>query len=134
MKAVIRHFVIDTYSLWLTSQVAAGMHFDGGIKTLLLAGVGVTLVSVVTKPVINILFLPLNLMTFGLFRWVADAIVLYLVTLVVKNFKIVGFFYEGLASKWLDIPALNFQGIWAFIAFSFILSALTSFIYWLIKS
>jgi len=133
MKTALRHFAIDTYCLWLTSNFATGMVFVDGYKTLLLAGIGVTLVSVVTKPVINLLLLPINLITFGVFRWVGSAVVLYLVTLVVKNFKITHFDYTGLSSKWLDIPVIHFEGMLAFVAFSFVLSILTSVIYWLIK-
>jgi putative membrane protein len=133
MKRILRHFVIDTYSLWLTSLCASGMVFGRGFITLLLAGVGVTLVSVIAKPVINLLLLPLNLLTFGVFRWVAAAIVLFLVTLLVKDFAISGFAFSGFSNKWIELPALNFHGILAFVGFSFILSIITSFIYWLIK-
>jgi hypothetical protein len=38
-----------------------------------------------------------------------------------------------MGSKWLDIPGFSFGGILAFIAFSFLLSLITSFMYWLIK-
>lgn len=133
MKKILKHFVIDTYSLWLTSQAAAGMSFNGGYKTLLLAGIGVTLVSVIAKPVIQLLLLPINLITFGLFRWVGAAVVLFLVTLLVKDFKINSFVFEGLSNKWIELPAFNVTGFLAFVAFSFILSIITSFIYWLIK-
>src|SRR3989344_6927222 len=116
MKRILRHFTIDTYSLWLTSQVAAGMIFEEGIKTLIIAGVAVTLVSVFAKPIINILLLPLNMITFGVFRWVASAVVLFLVTLVIKQFKIVGFHFPGFNNVWIDIPAINVEGVLAFIA------------------
>lgn len=133
MKRLLRHFVIDTYALWLTSRVASGMLFEKGFMTLFLAGIGITLVSLFAKPIINLLLLPLNLLTFGFFRWVGSAIILFLVTLIVKDFKILYFTYSGLSNKWLDIPVLHFKGFLAFVAFSFIISVLTSFIYWLIK-
>lgn len=133
MKHLIRNYVVDTYALWVTSQAAQGMIFEGGYKTLFIAGLALMGVSLLAKPIINLMLLPLNLVTFGLFRWVSFAIVLYLVTLIVKQYKITSFVYAGLQSKWLDIPALHFEGMWAFIAFSFILSMITSFIYWVIK-
>ena len=133
MKRILRHFTIDTFSLWVISNIANGIVFEKQILTLIIAGAAVTVVSLLAKPVINMLLLPLNLITFGFFRWVSSAIVLYLVTLVVKEFKIVYFSYPGIASKWIDIPALNFKGFLAFVAFAFLLSSLTSFIYWLIK-
>lgn len=133
MKRVLRHFLIDTYCLWIASNTASGMIFGQGYKTLLLAGVAVTFVSVLAKPIINLLLLPINMITFGIFRWVGSAVVLYIVTLLVRDFKINRFNFNGLSNVWFDIPVLHFEGLLAFIAFSFILSALTSLIYWLIK-
>ena len=133
MKRILRHYVIDTASLWFTSQIASGIVFGNGINTLLLAGVGLTLISIFAKPIINLLLLPLNLVTFGVFRWISSAVVLYLVTLIVKDFKIVSFYFAGLVHPLIDIPTLSFNGLIAYIAFSFILSILMSFLHWLAK-
>src|SRR3990167_9321456 len=133
MKRILRHYVIDTFSLWAISKVASGMIFEKGIFTLLVAGAALTGTFLLAKPVINLLLLPINLITFGLFRWVSSAVVLYIVTLIIREFKIVSFTFGGFTSKWIDIPAFNFQGILAYVAFSFLLSLLTSFLYWLMK-
>jgi uncharacterized membrane protein YvlD (DUF360 family) len=133
MKRIIRHYIIDTASLFFVSRIASGFIFERGIETLLLAGIALTAASLLAKPIINFLLLPINLVTFNLFRWLSSTVALYLVTLVVPGFKVAGFFYPGLTSKWLDIPTLNFEGVMALIAFSFILSIITSIIYWIIS-
>lgn len=133
MKRIIRHFVIDTVSIFLVSSIASGMIFQNGIETLLLTGLGLTIASLIAKPVINILLLPVNLLTFGLFRWVAAVAVLYIVTLVVPGFQIVGFNFAGYSSVWIDLPQIAFVGFLALLAFSFLHSLISSFIYWLIK-
>lgn len=133
MKRILRHYIIDTFSLFVVSKIAGGMVFAQGWPDLFLAGVGLTIVSLLAKPIISILLLPLNLLTFGLFRWVSSAITLYLVTLIVPGFAIQGFYFAGLTTKWFDIPSLGFTGIAAFIAFSFVLSFFSSIIYWIIK-
>jgi len=133
MKRILKHYTIDTFSLWVISQLAEGLYFEKGILTLFFAGVGVTVVSIIAKPVINLLLLPINLITYGLFRWVSSAIIIYLVSLVVHEFKVIHFHFSGFSSQWLDIPQMNFEGIIAFVAFSFLLSIVTSFIYWVTK-
>ncbi len=133
MKRILRHFVIDSVSIFLVSSIASGLYFEKGIETLLLTGLGLTIASLIAKPIINILLLPVNLITFGLFRWVAAVAVLYIVTLVVPGFKIAGFNFVGYTSLWFDIPAVVFSGYIAYIAFSFLHSLISSFIYWLIK-
>jgi putative membrane protein len=133
MRRILLHFVIDTASLWAVSQIAEGMVFEQGITTLILAGVALTIASLFAKPVINMLLLPINLVTFGLFRWVSSAVVLYIVTLIIGNFKIQFFRFDGFTSKWFDMPPLYFEGMLAFIGFAFILSIFTSFLHWLHK-
>jgi len=132
MKKVLRHYVIDTFILFVVSKIASGLVFENGVETLLLAGAGLTVASLLAKPIINLLLLPLNLITFNLFKWVSSAVALYLVTLVIPGFKITGFFFEGLSSQWLDLPSLSFTGFFSYIAYSFIFSLFSAFIYWLI--
>lgn len=133
MKSVLRHYVVNTLSLYTVTQFTSGLVFERGLESLLLTGLGITLVTLLAKPVINLLLLPLNLITFGLFRWVSSAIALYLVTLVVQQFKVTGFVFAGYTSKWFDIPHINLEGITAFVVFSLIISLVSSFVYWLIK-
>ncbi|KKT65915.1 MAG: hypothetical protein UX25_C0026G0010 [Candidatus Woesebacteria bacterium GW2011_GWC2_45_9] len=133
MKTLLRHYVIDTVALYLASTATSGLIFAEGIKTLLLAGVGLMAASLVVRPLINLLILPLNLITFGLFKWVSSAIALYLVSLVVPGFKIGNFVFLGLPTGWIDIPSFSLNGILAYVGFSFLLSLITSFMHWLIK-
>lgn len=133
MKRIFKHFVINTFVLYLVSLFVEGLHFENGISTVIMAGIGLTIAGYVAKPVINLLLLPINLVTFNLFRWISSAIALYLVTLVVRGFKISNFVYGGFSNQWFSIPSLDVGGALAIIAFSFLISILSSFIYWLMK-
>ena len=133
MKSLIKIYIASTLSLYLASVAFSGIQLSKGINSLLLTGVGLSILSLLVKPLINLLLLPLNLITFGLFRWVSSAIALYLVTLVIPGFKIIGFSFAGFSSRWLDIPAFSLSGFFAFIGFSFAISAFASIIHWLVK-
>ena len=133
MKSIFKHYIIDTISLYLVSQAVTGIVFEKGLESLLLTGLGLMLTSFLVKPIINLLLLPLNLLTFGLFRWISSAITLYIVTLVVPGFKILAFHFQGFSSPWIDIPSISLLSPLSFIVFSFILTTVTSLVYWLIK-
>lgn len=133
MKKILRPYFIETYVLYTVSGIASGMVFGKGIETLLITGFVFMVTSLLAKPIINLLLLPLNLLTFGFFRWVSAAIVLYIVTLIVPAFSLVGFSFAGISNKWIEIPSLNFEGYVAFIAYAFLISLLSSFLYWLFK-
>jgi putative membrane protein len=133
MRGLIKHFLIDTVTLYLISQAVSGIVFIEGTYTLFLAGFVLMLATLIVRPVINILLLPINLITFGLFKWVTYAITLYLVTLVVPGFHLADFIFKGFNSYWFSIPGISLSGILAFIAFSFVISTVSSILYWIFK-
>ena len=133
MKRIFKHFIINTLVLYLVSKSVEGLHFESGFITIIMAGIGLTVAGYVAKPVINLLLLPINLVTFNLFRWLSSAIALYLVTLVVQGFNISNFVYGGFSSKWFSIPSMDLGGVLAYVAFSFLISIISSLIYWLMK-
>ncbi len=109
------------------------MVFAKGIETLLLTGAVLMLVTLIAKPIINILLLPINLVTFGLFKWVAYAIAFFLVTLVTPGFKITVFNFVGYDSHLFTVPPLYLTGFLAFLGFAFLISFVSSVIYWIFK-
>lgn len=134
MKRILRSFIIEIGSLYLVSQIASGMEFKNGIESLALAGIALALATFLVKPIINILLLPINLVTFGLFKWISQAVTLFIVDLVLADFAITAFRFAGYSSKWFDIPALTLTSApLAYIAFSLLLSIISGIIYWLVK-
>lgn len=133
MKRILRYFVVDTLSLYIIANSSQGIIFNNGLLTLLMAGFVLSLATILVKPLINILLLPINLLTFNIFKWASSTIALYLVTLVVPGFIVSGFDFAGFSNQWIDIPAISLQGLLAFIVISFLLSVLSFIITWLIK-
>lgn len=132
IRATLRSFFYTAGALVAVSYLAGGgIAFSRGIETFLMASVVLSLVRHFVKPFLNILLLPINLMTLGLFHWVASAGLLYLVTLAVPGFTISQFNFQGFYSAPIVIPAINLTGVIAFIAVSFFISFINSFLYWL---
>lgn len=133
MRRIIRAWVLETGSLYIASQIASGMYFEQGLKTLAIAGIALGVSSTLVKPALNILILPLNLVTFGIFRWVSNVIILYMVALLVAGFEVTSFAFPGLATDYFSIPPIFLRGIWGYVGHSLLLSVLGSFFYWLTK-
>src|SRR5581483_2758663 len=96
MKRIVRIFIIEGVTLYLVSLVTNGLVFKNGISSLVLTSIGLTIATLFVKPIINLLLLPLNLLTFGFFRFLTNAITLFLVDLVLTDFTINEFFFKGL--------------------------------------
>ncbi|PJE67620.1 hypothetical protein COU95_01345 [Candidatus Shapirobacteria bacterium CG10_big_fil_rev_8_21_14_0_10_40_9] len=133
MKSLIRSFLINVASLWIVSQIISGVTFAKGYETLFLTGAVLGLVNLFIRPLINILLLPLNLLTLGAMRWLVNVATLYLVTLIVSDFSISGFSFPGFFYNGFSIPAFSTTGFWALVLTSFILSFVSSFLFWLVR-
>ncbi|BCX14881.1 MAG: hypothetical protein KatS3mg088_564 [Patescibacteria group bacterium] len=133
IKKVIKIFAIEVLALYIINQLISGLVFENGTKTFLITAVALSIAAYLVKPIINLLILPLNLITFGFFRWISSAVALYLVTLAVNQFKIERFFFPGYENVWFSIPKLDFRGFLAIIFYSLTLSILTSIISWVFK-
>lgn len=133
VKKYLKLLLINSTSIWLVSQVVAGLTLQGGIQVLFTAGLVLTLVNLAIRPLINLLLLPINLITLGAFRWLVNVLVLWLVTLIVPQFKIDAFMFPGFAWQGFIIPSLWLGKFWVFVLSSFLISLVTSFFLWLVE-
>jgi len=133
IKKYLRLFLINLVSLWLISQALAGVSFGNKIETLVYAALALTLINLVVKPLIKVLLLPINLLTLGAFRWLVNVIALYLVTLIIPQFKVASFVFPGFSYQGFVIPSFYLGTFWVFVIASFLISLITSFLLWLIK-
>lgn len=133
MKKIFRTIVLETVTLYLITQFTSGIHLGGGFKGLIITGLALSFATYLIKPLINILILPLNLITFGLFKWVNQAITLYLIDLILPDFSITGFSFHALQTPYLAIPSINLDGGLAYVSFSLLISTISSVAFWLLN-
>lgn len=70
---------------------------------LLLLGLVIGVIDAIVRPVVQFLSLPLTILTLGLFQLVLNALLLYLASLVVSDFKIDNFLWAVLGGIVLGI-------------------------------
>lgn len=133
MKRYLRSFVYNLASLWAALNLIDGVKFYGDYLTLLKASFVLTVINLIVRPLISLLLLPINLLTLGMFRWLANVIALYLVTLFVPQLVISDFQFLGANLQGFIIPQMHFSQFWALVLTSFFLSLFSSFLFWLSK-
>lgn len=101
MKLILRLLVIAAIS-FILAQVLPGVHVETYITAIWFAVV-LGLLNVFLKPVLILFTLPLTLITFGLFLFVINTIIVLLASDWVKGFKIDSFGWGLLFSLLLTI-------------------------------
>lgn len=133
MKSLLKSFLINCFALFVIAKIANGFTFAKGNETLIFAAIVLCFVNLFIKPLINILLLPINLITLGTFRWLVNVATLFIVTLLVPEFQIIGFNFAGLSLGSIALPAYSATGFIALILNSFLLSLISGFLFWLAK-
>lgn len=133
MKTVLRAILLNSLSIWLTSLISVGLTITGGIPTILMAGAVLFLIQNLIKPVLQIITLPFNVLTLGLFSWVVNIIVLYLLTLFIGEIRVSPFTFQGINYGDFVISKLEINQFSAFILASLALKVMRDFLEWAAK-
>ena len=132
MKTLLRHFLINVVSLVATTKLVPGLTYTGGIQSLALGAFVFMLINWLLVPFLKILFLPLNLLTVGLFAWLVNVLALYALTTIVSDFTLVPYKFPGISLGVLAIPPTDLTILWVAILASFSIGIITHFLQWLV--
>lgn len=133
MKSLLRNTFINSLSLFILAQIVPGLTINGGLLTFIAGGFALSLLFLIVKPILNLISLPLNLVTMGLFSFLVNAIIFYLLTVFVTSISITSFTFPGFSFFGFIAPKMFFNTFFAFIIVALLQSAIVSFLSWLIK-
>ena len=95
-------WIINAVSIYAATLVVDGIAVRDAVS-LILAAALLGIVNAVIRPVLMLLTLPLNIMTLGLFTFVLNALLLWLVSAFVSGFVVEGFVAALLGSLLISL-------------------------------
>jgi putative membrane protein len=110
MKGLIIRWLMLAVAIIVASYLISGIRVDGFVAAFFAAAILGTL-NVFFRPVLLLLTLPLNILTFGLFTFVINAMMLKMASGVISGFHVDGFWPAVFGS--LVISLVN----WALVSF-----------------
>lgn len=99
------HWAIIAFSLWVASHLFKGLRF-GTTGALLVSALLLGFANAVVRPLLIVLTLPLTLLTFGFFLLVVNALMILLVSALVRGFRVSGFWTAFFASIFVSLLSL----------------------------
>ena len=125
MRATVYYFLLTTYYYYmhtlyrylgtvaaviLTVYLVPGVTITGWLSTLLVALVW-SVITMVIRPVLQLLTLPITILTFGVFSLILNALLFWTMALVVPGFEVSGFLSALLGAIVLSIIAWLIQKV-----------------------
>jgi putative membrane protein len=102
MFKIIVHIAANAAALLLMPNFIAGITVTGFYAALIAALIW-GLISVTVRPILGLLTLPINLITFGLFSFILNALLFWFVASFVQGFGVAGFVAALLGSVVLTL-------------------------------
>ncbi len=131
IRAVLRDYILNLGILWGVTEVFPGLSYSGGFPTLALGALGLMFMNLIIIPLLKVVFLPLNILTLGVFTWVINVIALYILTTLLPQFKLMPYDFPGGNFLGVNIPPQNLTVLWVAIIASFMIGFAGRFFHWL---
>ncbi len=110
MHTILR-YLGTVAAVFLTVYFVPGIVVTGGWTTILLVALVWSVITMVIRPVLQILTLPVTIITIGLFSFVLNALLFWAMTLIVPGFIVSGFLAALLGAIVLSILSWFIQKI-----------------------
>lgn len=87
---IILHWIILSVAVWVTTQIISGISVNP-LYVSLIVGACLTLFNMFIRPIINVLTLPINIVTLGLFSLVVNGLLFWYLGNVIRGFTVTTF-------------------------------------------
>jgi putative membrane protein len=122
MKDFLRNSLLNSFSLFAVAAFYPGLIIPQQLTQLVWGGIVFTLINYLVKPVVKLFLLPINLVTLGFFRWVANVLILLILTRLMPAISVINFTSPPISQAGFAVPSLNISLFISYILASFLLS------------
>src|ERR1700677_1849879 len=98
-------WLFNTVALFVATWLLSGLSYGSDWWALLVAGLVFTIVNFFVKPILAVLSIPFIIVTFGIFYFLINVLMLYLTHWIVPQFTIATFWWAALAA--VIVSAVN---------------------------
>ncbi len=134
IKKIVRHIAITFLSFYITSMyLVHGFFIPLNLVTYIKIVVIFSLLTLIVRPILKILFIPINFLTLGLLGWLINVILLYLLVSFAPEVHFGMTNFPAFSLSGFYWPSLQLTPFWTAVAASFSLTFLNRSLKWLVS-
>jgi len=132
MKRYIRILFFNLIILWALAGIIPEITYNS-FQTLATSTLILSLLQVLVLPVVKLLFMPIQLLSFGMLRWVPALIILFLFSWLSVGYTISAITIPAIEYQQLRLPAIHLGTITSLMLFGILYSYLNRAFQWILK-
>ncbi len=133
MKYILKNYFSLCSAIYILVNIIPSVKIVSGLKDFFSATIIMVLLMIVVRPLINIILLPINLITFNLFSWLVNIFLFYLWVVISRNVSVESWIFPGINIGGLSISSINFSSWQTIIISAVVFTFLLQIINLLIK-
>lgn len=130
MKSLLRFLLVNTAAIYTVAYLLPGVDYSNSWEILLTTAAVLGVVNLVVRPLVKVVTLPINILTLGIFSWLINVLMVYLVTQFVPQFTVEAFSWPAFEWQGFTSPGLHFTAFWSLAITAFCISIITNTIWW----
>lgn len=131
MIKVIKKYILVALSLHFLTLIVPAFRINGPWYDIFYSAFILTALLIIIKPVLNLIMLPLNILTLNLSGWILNILIFYLWTYLVPNVSITAWKFKGLELGIISLTPMDFSYFVTLIIVSILFILLLQFTNWL---
>lgn len=132
MKYLLKKYLIIVLSLYTLTQLVNAITITGGWKTFFYAGLLFSILTYIIKPLVNILLLPLNILTLNMISWVVNIVTFIIWTVLIPQVHIDNWIFPGLNIGVAVLTTARIDTIYVYVIGGIIFTLLFRFYNWVV--
>ena len=134
MKSLIRVYFTQLFGLWLMTFIfKSSFTIGNSLLNFLVAALILTALNLLLKPILKVLFFPVNVITLGLFSLIINALTFYIFILLSPQVHITSWLFPGFSFQDFHLKSYQLNFIETLLAVSISLSLVTNILIFIIN-
>ena len=131
MRALLQQYLFFVTSIFLVARFLPGLSYGNSLEILLESSLILFIVHFSVRPIVNLIALPINVLTLGVFSFLVNGLMIYLVALVIPSFRVTSFYFPAVSLSVIRVNSFEVGTILSYVVIAFFISVVRDFLLWL---
>ncbi|MBM3283531.1 phage holin family protein [Candidatus Gottesmanbacteria bacterium] len=133
MRTILKKYFIILISVFILTQIIPSISISGKWQGLFYSSFVLCILLYIAQPIINLIMLPLNLLTLNMTSWILNILIIFIWTLIVPQVKISDWQFNGGKIGPLSFSSFYFVYWQVVILAGISITLIIQFVKWLVK-
>lgn len=107
MKFILKKYLLAVASIFILMQIVPAVSITGSWQNLFFASFILSILFFILRPIVNLVLLPINLVTLNLSTWIVQIVTFYIWTLLLPQIKITNWHISGFYLSTITVSEFN---------------------------